>query len=91
MVRELLEAWVAQRKVENYSTNSVWELPRSIIYYRDGVGTGQYDKIKEVEVKAIREAYSKLAVESTNVNIHAVAVVKRHQTRFYPLKKRRRR
>jgi eukaryotic translation initiation factor 2C len=88
MVRERLEAWAMQRKAESSSTTSAPELPQNIIYYRDGVGTGQYDKIKSVEVKAIRYAYRKLADEYNvrrDVNIHAVVVVKRHHTRFYPL------
>ena len=55
MVYERLEAWLKEQRKN--------ELTRSIIYYRDGVGTGQYDTIKRVEVHAIREAYRKLADE----------------------------
>jgi eukaryotic translation initiation factor 2C len=81
MVRERLQAWMKEQGND--------KLPQSIIYYRDGVGTGQYDTIKRVEVTAIHAAYSKLAKEQglpETVNVHAVFVVKRHHTRFYPLK-----
>jgi eukaryotic translation initiation factor 2C len=79
-VRERLEAWMKERQKK--------ELPRSIIYYRGGVGTGQYDTIKRTEVHSIREAYRKLAESHglpPSVSIQAVVVVKRHHTRFYPL------
>ncbi|KAF2822130.1 hypothetical protein CC86DRAFT_410514 [Ophiobolus disseminans] len=85
MVRERLEAWANERKNDDPTAN---ELPRSIIYYRDGVGSGQYDTIKTIEVSAIRRAYIRLAKEkglSEDVNIHAVVVVKRHHTRLHAL------
>ncbi|EAT81960.2 hypothetical protein SNOG_10566 [Parastagonospora nodorum SN15] len=88
MVRERLEAWAAARKAESTDLGITEELPQSIIYYRDGVGTGQYETIKKIEVAAIRAAYNKLATQyglSTDVKIHAVVVVKRHHTRFYPM------
>jgi eukaryotic translation initiation factor 2C len=90
MVRERLQAWTKERKAETSSSNFVLELPKSIFYYRDGVGTGQYNTIKTDEVAAIRRAYRSLAEEyhvSPVMNIHAVVVVKRHHTWFYPVKK----
>jgi hypothetical protein len=88
MVRERLEAWTEARRVEAKVPSPAKELLANIIYYRDGVGTGQYETIKAKEVTAIRDAYRQLAADyklPTSVKIHAVVVVKRHHTRFYPM------
>lgn len=87
MVMERLEDWAKERR---RSDPDSWELPKNIIYYRDGVGTGQYNTIKEIEVSAIRKAFSAVTEKynlSPDVNIHAVVVVKRHHTRFYTANK----
>jgi eukaryotic translation initiation factor 2C len=63
MVRERLEAWAEVRRAEAKVPNPAKELPSNIIYYRDGVGTGQYETIKAKEVTAIRDAYRQLATE----------------------------
>ncbi|KAH8370160.1 hypothetical protein KR093_002413, partial [Drosophila rubida] len=56
--------------------------PDHIIYYRDGVSDGQFMKIKNLELRGIYAACSKLKI---NPKMCCVIVVKRHHTRFFPL------
>ncbi|KAF2028677.1 Piwi-domain-containing protein [Setomelanomma holmii] len=81
MVVERIKDWML-------STGSK-EVPANIIYYRDGVSEGQYDKVVTIELSAIRRAW--LAVKASNkpttgaVNLTALVGGKRHHTRFYPI------
>jgi eukaryotic translation initiation factor 2C len=62
-------------------------LPDNIIYYRDGVSEGQYMKIKDSELKAIKSAYAKLAesrAPGATCKVTAIIAAKRHHTRFFP-------
>lgn len=85
MVVERLRDWLGVR-----GKNAA--LPKTIIYYRDGTSEGQYDKIKDVEVPRIREAFEFVKKDMGRasqpaVNIVAVVGGKRHHTRFYPTTK----
>ena len=54
--------------------------PQRILFYRDGVGEGQYEEIVNYEVEHIRSACRKL--EATyNPTITFIVVRKRHHTR----------
>jgi eukaryotic translation initiation factor 2C len=80
MVTERLEDWIRLSKTKS--------LPRNILYCRDGVSVTQYAKVKTMELRAIRDAYRKLAEKfNTNpeVSLTAVVVTKRHHTRFFPM------
>ncbi|XP_033244084.1 protein argonaute-2-like isoform X1 [Drosophila miranda] len=55
--------------------------PEHIIYYRDGVGDGQFPKIKSEELRGISAACCKMHIKP---KICCVIVVKRHHTRFFP-------
>lgn len=84
MVYERLLHW------ENISAQQKTKrLPDKIVYYRDGVSSGHYDKIKQVELAAIDRAYAKarttLKLNPQDVRLTAVIVTKRHHTRFYVL------
>ena len=63
------------------------KLPDKIIYYRDGVSSGHYSKINEIELKSIHNAYGTarkmLKLAPKNLELTAVIVTKRHHTRFY--------
>jgi len=80
MVAERLEAWAAAHKRR---------LPDNIIYYRDGVSSGHYPKVQEIEVEAIHKAYASvcqsLSLKVQRVNLATIIVTKRHHTRFYPM------
>ncbi|RKP05373.1 Piwi domain-containing protein [Thamnocephalis sphaerospora] len=58
--------------------------PARILFYRDGISEGEFDRIINTEVKAV-----KLACQQLEVNYHPtltyIAVQKRHHTRFFPM------
>ena len=56
--------------------------PRRVIYFRDGVAEGQFAKVKEMEVTAIKEAIG--ALSGTSPTVSAIVVRKRNHTRFFP-------
>ena len=56
--------------------------PRRILYFRDGVAEGQFAKVKELEVAAIKEAVASLS--GTVPTVTAIVVRKRNHTRFFP-------
>uniref|UniRef100_A0A1A9VF83 Uncharacterized protein n=1 Tax=Glossina austeni TaxID=7395 RepID=A0A1A9VF83_GLOAU len=57
--------------------------PEHIIYYRDGVSDGQFPKIKKDELGGIRRA---CAQAGCTPKVTCLIVVKRHHTRFFPLR-----
>ena len=56
--------------------------PERVMYFRDGVAEGQFVKVKEVEVAAIKEAIARLSGKAPSVT--AIVVRKRNQTRLFP-------
>ena len=87
MVYERLKAWLDAGNAE---------LPRSILFYRDGVSEGQYSTMRLEEIpqieKACADAEHFIAKEHNPFGkgryrpaITYVVVSKRHHTRFYPL------
>ncbi|KAI4940044.1 uncharacterized protein J4E92_001332 [Alternaria infectoria] len=84
MVLERLMAW------KEFGLGVVNELPNNIIYFRDGVSVGHYDKVKEIEHRAIRAAYkearSQRNLPEQELKLVSVIVTKRHHTRFFPQK-----
>lgn len=82
MVIERLEAWA---KVHTGKL----VLPENIIFYRDGVSSGHYPKVQDLEVKAIRNAFAGMqkrkGLPTKKLNLATIIVTKRHHTRFYPI------
>ncbi|XP_042420508.1 protein argonaute 10-like isoform X2 [Zingiber officinale] len=73
MIRDLLKGFYK-------STN---EKPKRIIFYRDGVGEGQFNQVLLSEVAAIRLACT--SIESDyRPGITFIVVQKRHHTRLFP-------
>ncbi|KAH8296708.1 hypothetical protein KR054_010098, partial [Drosophila jambulina] len=58
------------------------EYPDHIIYYRDGVSDGQFPKIKNDELRGIKQACRQIGIKP---KICCIIVVKRHHTRFFPM------
>jgi eukaryotic translation initiation factor 2C len=56
--------------------------PTRIIFYRDGVSEGQFDKLQFLELNAIREACMKLE-SGYQPGITYIVVQKRHHTRLF--------
>ena len=66
-------------------------LPKSIIYYRDGVSEGQFEKVRDIEAAGIKDAFDAVVkmkgrmVMKPSFQIAVVVGRKRHHTRFYPI------
>ena len=56
--------------------------PTRIIFYRDGISEGQFDKLQFIELNAIREACMKLE-NGYQPGITYIVVQKRHHTRLF--------
>jgi eukaryotic translation initiation factor 2C len=56
--------------------------PVRVMYFRDGVSEGQFAKVKEMEVDAIKDAIGRLSGRVPTVT--AVVVRKRNHTRLFP-------
>ncbi|UJR32710.1 hypothetical protein I4U23_020169 [Adineta vaga] len=58
--------------------------PNKIIFYRDGVSDGQFIKVLEYEIPAIRHAFDQIYGEKVNHPLLTFIIVKkRHYTRFF--------
>lgn len=92
MVSERLKDWSEEMtpRHSKYAT-----LPKTIVYYRDGVSESMYAEVKKVELKAIRDAFGAVVKEYTRAKkinqsapqipkIIAIICGKRHNVRFYP-------
>ncbi|CAH0557927.1 unnamed protein product [Brassicogethes aeneus] len=59
--------------------------PEKIVFFRDGVGEGQFDEIRNVEIGAIRKACLSMGDKGEyQPPITFVIVQKRHHTRLFP-------
>ncbi|KFM79527.1 Protein argonaute-3, partial [Stegodyphus mimosarum] len=69
--------------LKTFYRNTKGKKPEKIIFYRDGVSEGQFEKVRDHEVKCIREACMSLG-EDYKPGITFIVVQKRHHTRFMP-------
>lgn len=77
-----LQDIVKNHLITFYQMNNV--KPRRIIFFRDGVGEGQFSHIMNTEVSAIRKACQSLEASYTP-KITFIVVQKRHHVRFMPI------
>ncbi|KAK5745797.1 hypothetical protein LTR17_001299 [Elasticomyces elasticus] len=83
MTHSLFHEWAKQHQSR---------LPQRILLYRDGVSEGQYNMVRDDEVRDIHAGWEKAWTDLNGMDdgtmvkpeITAVIVVKRHHTRFYP-------
>ena len=54
--------------------------PKKVIFYRDGVGEGQLEEVKETEIKAIKAVLASL---QEDIKLTFIIVSKRINTRFF--------
>lgn len=77
MVVRMVQKWKAM-----YNT-----LPRNVLIYRDGVSEGQYDMVRDHEMRSIKNAcgpiYASASVPQPRITI--IIVTKRNHTRFAPM------
>ncbi|TPX56274.1 hypothetical protein PhCBS80983_g04652 [Powellomyces hirtus] len=58
----------------------VW--PQRVIFFRDGVSSGQFREVRETEIAAIKRAFAKRKLDATQLTF--VIVQKRHHIRLFP-------
>jgi eukaryotic translation initiation factor 2C len=61
------------------------KFPTRVIVYRDGVASGQFEQVREYEVKAIKKAAENL---KTKIQLSVIVVQKRHHVRLFPTNER---
>jgi eukaryotic translation initiation factor 2C len=84
--RTAMQAMAIER-FEAYFKKNKNSLAPHVLYYRDGVSTGQYKSVLADEVSAIKTAWGKVwPTETTDVKVTAIVAVKRHHTHLFPLK-----
>ena len=57
-------------------------MPTRIVMYRDGVASGQFDEVRNKEVRALQEA---MKASDCTAKITYIIVQKRHHIRFFPI------
>lgn len=77
-----LQSMMVER-LERYQSNNR-SLPKRIIFYRDGVGEDQYQKVRDVEIKAVLAAFRHVSRGAADPSLTFVVCGKRHNTRFFP-------
>jgi hypothetical protein len=58
--------------------------PARILFYRDGISEGEFERVNTTEVKAVKLACQKLE-PNYNPALTYIAVQKRHHTRLFPM------
>ncbi|CAF1109966.1 unnamed protein product [Didymodactylos carnosus] len=58
-------------------------LPNKIVFYRDGVDDGSYQKVMDNEIRALKNACKALYLDNPQPKITFLVVKKRHNTRFF--------
>jgi len=74
MVRDLLQI---------FADGCGKRLPNKIIFYRDGVDEGQYQKVLDQEVTKIKNACRSVYGNKSLPQLTFIVVKKRHNTRFF--------
>lgn len=66
-----------------YRENSDGMIPEKVIFYRDGVSEGDFDKLLDYELQQIRDAFEEVyKIDGNEIPITFIVVRKRHHTRF---------
>lgn len=77
-----LQAMTKSHLLSFYQSSKV--KPKRIVYYRDGVGEGQFAQVAEAEIAAMKAACKELDPNYAPT-ITMIVVQKRHHTRFFPV------
>lgn len=72
---------VMMEALKNFSAVNNGKKPSRVLFFRDGVASGQFDKVRDVEVSAIKKA---LFSSKLNIPLTFMVVQKRHHIRLFP-------
>ncbi|KAK0908138.1 hypothetical protein LTR57_016949 [Friedmanniomyces endolithicus] len=96
-VIEDLADMVKERVIAYTLSHKARQLPRNMIFYRDGVGEDQFDCARTVEIERVKTGFGlaraelsrkqtpAVTVRPGEINLTFIVVGKRHHTRFFPL------
>lgn len=65
----------------NYQKANQGKSPKRVMFFRDGVASGQFDKVQSVEIRGILVA---LHAAKLKIPVTFMVVQKRHHVRFFP-------
>ncbi|XP_049822129.1 protein argonaute-2-like isoform X2 [Aethina tumida] len=74
---------IAKEQLLYFYNQNKCQKPHTIVFFRDGVSEGQFDTIRNVEIRAIQNACRELQADY-EPKITFVVVQKRHHTRLFP-------
>lgn len=82
--RELIEDLEAimEQALADYKRANRGNLPQRIVFFRDGIGAGQFKEVREIEVEHIKEAMAKAKCDAL---LTLIVVQKRHHIRLFPI------
>lgn len=72
----------------NFFKSKTKAKPEAIIFFRDGVSEGQFEQVRNEEIRAIKAACRKFEGGSFEPKITFLVVQKRHHTRLFPMNER---
>jgi eukaryotic translation initiation factor 2C len=75
-LKKLVELWMSQPQMKG-------SMPQRVLYYRDGVSSGQYQHVLEQEVADMRKLF-KTINPKVQPKITVIICAKRHHIRFFP-------
>lgn len=67
----------------NFEKANNGKSPKRVMFFRDGVASGQFDKVKDVEVRGLKAAMHLRKLD--NVPLTFLVVQKRHHIRLFPV------
>lgn len=75
-LKQLVELWMSQPAMRG-------AMPQRVLYYRDGVSSGQYQHVLEQEVADMRKLFKTINPQ-VQPKITVIICAKRHHIRFFP-------
>lgn len=75
-LKKLVELWMSQPQMRG-------AMPQRVLYYRDGVASGQYQHVLEQEVADMRKLFKTINPQ-VQPKITVIICAKRHHVRFFP-------
>ena len=71
--------------INEYRAQNGKKLPKTVVFYRDGVGSGQHQLVEEEEIRMIKEQFAK-SFGSKAPSLVFILVTKRINNRFFEMK-----
>ncbi|KAJ3275401.1 hypothetical protein HDV01_000693 [Terramyces sp. JEL0728] len=73
---------IMDQALADYKKANRGALPKRIVFFRDGVASGQFKEVREIEIAHIKEAMAKA---KCTAQLSLIVVQKRHHIRLFPV------